>query len=76
MAVPVTEGAKFDAEAPVALFQANPREPAGTSEQAFFDVSRDGQRFLINTEPKQSDVQPMTVILNWLRNQTSDARRE
>jgi hypothetical protein len=38
---------------------------AATSEQAFYDVSRDGQRFVINTEQKQEGVEPMTVILNW-----------
>jgi Tol biopolymer transport system component len=65
MAGTVTEDANFDAGAPVALFQADAREAAATSEQFFYDVSGDGQRFLINTEPKQTEVEPMTVILNW-----------
>jgi serine/threonine protein kinase len=65
MAAPVTEGANFDAGAPIALFRASPREAAATSEQAFYDVSRDGQRFLINTEARQTAVEPMTLILNW-----------
>jgi eukaryotic-like serine/threonine-protein kinase len=65
MSAPVTEGANFDVGAPVPLFQANPREPVGTSEQLFYDVSKDGQRFLINTEVKQTEVEPMTVVLNW-----------
>jgi eukaryotic-like serine/threonine-protein kinase len=64
MAVPVTEGANFDAGAPVALFQANAREAAATTEQAFYDVARDGQRFLINTEAKQTEVEPMSIVLN------------
>ncbi|HWZ56712.1 MAG TPA: protein kinase [Verrucomicrobiae bacterium] len=64
-ATPVTEGTNFDAGAPVGLFQASPREAAATSEQAFYDVSRDGQRFLINTEARQTAVEPMTLILNW-----------
>ena len=29
-----------------------------------YDVSRDGQRFLINTPFKQA-VQPMSITLNW-----------
>jgi len=29
------------------------------------DVSRDGQRFLINTDAKQSEVEPMSIVLNW-----------
>ncbi len=65
MSAPVTEGANFDAGAPVPLFQANPREPVGTSEQLFYDVSKDGQRFLINTEVREAEVEPMTVVLNW-----------
>jgi Tol biopolymer transport system component len=65
MSTPVTQGANFDAGAPVPLFQANPREPVGTSEQLFYDVSKDGQRFLINTEVREAEVEPMTVVLNW-----------
>jgi hypothetical protein len=65
MSAPVTEGANFDVSAPVPLFQANPRETSSTSEQQFYDVSRDGQRFLINTEAKQTEVEPMTIVLNW-----------
>ena len=65
MSTPVTEGANFDVGAPVPLFQANPKEAVGTSEQLFYDVSRDGQRFLINTEVKQAEVEPMSVVLNW-----------
>jgi len=65
MSVPVTEGANFDVGAPVPLFQANPRETVATSEFLFYDVSKDGQRFLINTEVTQTEVEPMTVILNW-----------
>ena len=65
MAAPVTEGANFDAGMPVALFQANPREAAATSEKEFYDVSRDGQRFLINTEAAQTEIEPMSIVLNW-----------
>ena len=65
MAAPVTEGTNFDVGAPVPLFQANPREASATSDQQFYDVSRDGQRFLINTEVRQSEVEPMSIILNW-----------
>jgi Tol biopolymer transport system component len=65
MAVPVTPGANFDAGAPVILFQANPRELVATSEQVTYDVTKDGQRFLINTQMKNEDMQPMSVILNW-----------
>ncbi len=64
MATPVTIGASFDAGTPVALFQANPREMVATTEEFFYDVSKDGQRFLINTQLKTA-MTPMSVVLNW-----------
>ena len=65
MAAPVTTGANFDAGAPVALFQATPRQPVPTYELFAYDVSRDGQRFLINTQVGQTETAPMSVVLNW-----------
>jgi len=65
MSVQVKGGTNFDAGTPVELFQANPRELVATSEQCVYDVSRDGQRFLINTQVKQADSEPMSVVLNW-----------
>ena len=63
MAAPVKTGTNFDAGAPVPLFQANPREMVATSEFSY-DVSNDGQKFLINTQLK-TEATPMSVILNW-----------
>jgi Tol biopolymer transport system component len=65
MATPATTGSNFSAGSPVALFQANPRELIATSEHMVYDVSKDGQRFLINTVVRSEDTQPMTVVLNW-----------
>jgi eukaryotic-like serine/threonine-protein kinase len=65
MAVPVTTGAKFDPGTPIVLFQATPRQPVTNADQFVYDVSRDGQRFLINTPVKQAEMQSMSVILNW-----------
>ena len=65
MAAPVTTGATFGAGAPVALFQATPRQPVSSTDLFVYDVSRDGQRFLINTPVKQAESQPMSIILNW-----------
>jgi hypothetical protein len=65
MAVAVSAEANFDAGAPIALFQANPREVVATSEYAVYDVSKDGQQFLINTHIKNPETQPMSIILNW-----------
>jgi hypothetical protein len=50
---------------PTALFPAYPRETAAaTSEPFFYDVSKDGQRFLVNTQSKTA-MTPMSVVLNW-----------
>jgi len=65
MAAPVTTGANFDAGTPVALFQSTPRQPVLVFDFFVYDVSRDGQRFLINTQVKQAESAPMSVILNW-----------
>jgi hypothetical protein len=65
MAAPVTIGASFDVRTPVALFQATPRQPISSRDQFVYDVSRDGQRFLILTQMKQPDSAPMSVVLNW-----------
>jgi len=65
MAAPVTLGANFDAGAPTAIFQATPRQPVSTNDQFAYDVSGDGQRFLIIAQVKQAEPAPMSVILNW-----------
>ena len=65
MAVPVSEGANFNSGTPVALFQSEQRTLIATSELLAYDVTQDGQRFLINTHVKSGEIQPMTVVLNW-----------
>jgi hypothetical protein len=65
MATPVKLGTNFDTGTPVVLFQANAREMVATSEQMMYDVSADGQRFLINTQVKNTETRPMSVVLNW-----------
>jgi eukaryotic-like serine/threonine-protein kinase len=65
MAAPVTIGATFDAGSPAVLFQVNPRMSVSTNDQFTYDVSRDGQRFLILTQLKQSETAPLSIILNW-----------
>jgi Tol biopolymer transport system component len=64
MAVPVSTGSNFDASTPAPLFQANPREMFATSELFSYDVSNDGQKFLINSQLK-TEMTPMSVVLNW-----------
>ena len=65
MAASVTLGTNFDARAPVALFQATPRQPVSITDLFDYDVTRDGQRFLINTQVKQGESAPMSIVLNW-----------
>lgn len=65
MAVAITSGATFDPGAPIALFQATPRQAVMNSDLFVYDASRDGQRFLINTPVKQGEATPMSVVLNW-----------
>jgi hypothetical protein len=64
MAVPVkTGGVAFEAGTPVALFEtvAAPYTPIGWC----YDVTRDGQRFLMMEPAAESSAQPITVITNW-----------
>ncbi|HET7452393.1 MAG TPA: hypothetical protein VFL12_06610 [Thermoanaerobaculia bacterium] len=64
MSVAVRPGASFSAELPVALFEA-PIHPEGITEShSQFAVSRDGQRFLLNSISDEANT-PITVALNW-----------
>jgi len=65
MAVSVSGGGNFVSGTPVALFPTHAREFFATSEQFSYDVAKDGQRFLINTQVKNAATHPMSVILNW-----------
>jgi eukaryotic-like serine/threonine-protein kinase len=60
-AVAVTPGSTFRWDAPRALFQTMFRGGA----YAPFAVSRDGQRFLINTPPDMAAESPIIVVTNW-----------
>jgi hypothetical protein len=65
MASPVTTGEHFAAGTPLPLFQANAREQVAGSELVMYDVTPDGQRFLINTQIETPHSQSMMVVLNW-----------
>ncbi len=53
----------FEAGRPKELFQT--RAVTGPPFIHSFDVSADGQRFLINTNPDMGSPTPMTVVINW-----------
>jgi eukaryotic-like serine/threonine-protein kinase len=65
MVVSVDTKNEFDSGTPANLFQTNPPEQVATTEQVVYDVSRDGQRFLVNTKYDNGSAHPMSVILSW-----------
>jgi hypothetical protein len=65
MTVAITAGASFAAGPPVTLFQTNRRQPISSQDVFSYDVSRDGQRFLIVTHVDEGAFVSPSVILNW-----------
>jgi Tol biopolymer transport system component len=65
MAVAVTTGASFKAVSPVALFQTHRRQPLSYLDAFSYDVSGDGQRFLIATKVDEANAAPLSILLNW-----------
>ena len=65
MAVAVTTGSTFEAGSPVTLFQTHLRQPISQMDLVSYDVSGDGQRFLVNTKVDEPNAAPLSVILNW-----------
>lgn len=65
MAVPIRGGAALEIGTPAALFDARIGVNFGDSrgDRQQYDVSADGQRFLINMV--SSEPSPITVVLNW-----------
>ena len=67
MAVPLTLTDRVEAGTPVALFQTRV-EGAGAIMGGIYhqyDVTPNGQRFLVNTLEEQGESAPITVVLNW-----------
>ena len=65
MAVAVKTGSTFQFSAPTELFQTHAHEPIGAEEFFTYDVSADGQRFLINVDAEPTNPPPVDIILNW-----------
>ena len=68
MAVPIKLGTSVEAGQPVALFEAQMEGGGLATGQIWhqYDVSTDGQRFLVNTLVEQgASAPPVTVVLNW-----------
>ena len=60
MAVKLEPGARLKAIAPTALFKMSP-----SSINKIYDVSADGQSFLVNAVAREEKPSPITVVLNW-----------
>jgi Tol biopolymer transport system component len=65
MAADVKTIAGFEAGAPAALFQTHPRQPVSAMDFFSYDVTPDGQKFLVNTKVDTANAAPLSVILNW-----------
>jgi eukaryotic-like serine/threonine-protein kinase len=65
MAVAVTMGATFEAGSSVVLFQTHRRPPVTSQDVFSYDVSSDGQRFLIATKVDEANAAPLSILLNW-----------
>jgi hypothetical protein len=66
MAVPIVRGPKgaLDSRTPVPLFLTRIGGAVTGPQKQQYDVSRDGQRFLMNTLNQESS-SPISVVLNW-----------
>lgn len=64
-AVSVSAGSSFQAGTPVSLFQTHRRQPMSSQDLFSYDVSSDGQKFLIATKLDEPNAAPLSVLLNW-----------
>jgi Tol biopolymer transport system component len=64
MAVPTTIGPAFDAKKPTALFEMNVRDLQFPFIKRY-EVTPDGQRFVVQELTKRRSRSPLTVVLNW-----------
>ena len=65
MAAEIEAGDTFRARAPQLLFRAPGVNTLFLETLLHFDVSEDGQQFLIDVAAEESEQSPVTVVLNW-----------
>ena len=65
MAVAAKTAGNFEAASPITLFQTHLGQPISSYDLVSYDVTADGQRFLINTKVDEPNVAPLSLILNW-----------
>jgi eukaryotic-like serine/threonine-protein kinase len=71
MAADVKLGATFEADIAKPLFRVQRREHISSGDLFSYDVTPDGQRFLVNTDVGEQTSPPLTVVLGW----TADLRK-
>ncbi|HEY5175338.1 MAG TPA: hypothetical protein VII95_07205 [Terriglobales bacterium] len=64
MAVPVTAEGGLSTGTPVPLFQIRGRSIVSSTDLFSYDVTADGQRFLVNQYVKPAQIQPLNIVLN------------
>jgi Tol biopolymer transport system component len=62
MSVPVDATGTFSSGAPTPLFQVRGRAPISSTDLFTYDVTKDGQRFLVNEYLKPDHVVPLTIV--------------
>jgi len=65
MAMSVKDSSKLEFGPPKVLFQTRAHEPITAEEFFTYDVSADGQQFLVNVNAEQNNAAPVDIILNW-----------
>jgi len=65
MVASVKMGSTLDFNAPMPLFQTLAHEPITAEEFFTYDVSADGQKFLVNTNAESVGLRPLDIVLNW-----------
>lgn len=65
MAVEVKTGTSFETGSRAALFQTQRRQTVSAQDVFSYDVTRDGQKFLIATRVDEANAAPVSVVLNW-----------
>jgi len=71
MAVEVKPGPSFDASVAKPLFQTARREHISAGDLFSYDVTADGQRFLVNRDVGEVTSPPLNLLVNW----TEELRR-
>ncbi len=63
-AVPVNGDATFTSGTPAPLFPESARSPISSTDLFTYDVSKDGNRFLVNRFVRPEHPAPLTIVLN------------